>query len=93
MDQNKTPVQEPQEMSGVVEKIEYTSGGFGNQFTTIDGVRYVTFWDSRSVNWKTGDTVDFTAVYQPIWPGQATMLHAKNINKSEVKPRIAKPCM
>ena len=30
---------------GTVEKIEFTRDGFGNQYTTIDGKEYITFWD------------------------------------------------
>jgi hypothetical protein len=30
---------------GTVEKIEYTFHGFGNQYTTINGKEYITFWD------------------------------------------------
>lgn len=34
--------------TGIVEKIEFTSGGAGNQWTTIDGVKYATWWDLRT---------------------------------------------
>lgn len=33
------------EQTGVVENIAYTYGGAGNQFVTIDGVTYVTWFD------------------------------------------------
>ena len=32
--------------SGVVEDISYTIGGAGNQWVTIDGIRYATFFDA-----------------------------------------------
>lgn len=32
---------------GTVEKVEFTCGGLGNQFTTIDGRTYFTWWDAR----------------------------------------------
>lgn len=34
-------------LTGKVEDIQFTSGGAGNQFTTIDGVKYATYWDFR----------------------------------------------
>lgn len=68
-------------ITGVVEKVEYTHGGAGNQFTTIGGVRYTTFWDIRTRNWKEGDTVQFTAVERSLWEGQPKTMHAEDITK------------
>lgn len=45
--------------TGTVEKIEYTFNGFGNQYTTIDGKEYITFWDFAD-GVKVGATVEFT---------------------------------
>lgn len=67
--------------TGVVQNVEYTHGGAGNQYTTIDGVRYVTFWDIRTRDWKEGDTVTFTAAERSLWHGQAKSWHAQNIKK------------
>jgi hypothetical protein len=43
---------------GTVEKVEYTSGSLGNQWTTIDGVKYATWWDIRGREWNIGDRVE-----------------------------------
>lgn len=46
-------------MIGKVEKIKFTVGSpFGNQFTTINGVKYMTWWDIRQFNLKEGVTVE-----------------------------------
>lgn len=68
-------------LTGVVEKVEFTHGGAGNQYTTIDGVRYITFWDIRTKNWKEGDTVHFTAIERSLWEGSPKALHAEDIVK------------
>lgn len=53
---------------GTVEKIEYTTGSFGNQFTTIDGHRYWTWWDIRSTPVRLGAKVRFRATFhQKVW--------------------------
>lgn len=70
------------QLTGVVQKVEYTHGGAGNQFTTIDGVRYTTFWDIRTRDWKEGDSVRFTAVERSLWEGQPKALHAESITKA-----------
>lgn len=69
------------QLTGVVQKVEYTHGGAGNQFTMIDGVRYTTFWDIRTRDWKEGDNVQFTAVERSLWYGQPKALHAECITK------------
>lgn len=68
-------------LTGIVQSVEYTHGGMGNQYTTIDGVRYITFWDIRTRDWKEGDAVQFNAVERSLWEGQAKALHAENIMK------------
>ena len=35
-------------MIGTVDDIRLTHGGFGEQYTTIDGERYVTYFDFRN---------------------------------------------
>lgn len=35
---------------GFVEKIAFTTGGAGNQWTTISGVKYATYWDLRRID-------------------------------------------
>lgn len=71
-------------VNGIVQKVEYTHGGAGNQFTTIDGVRYVTYWDIRNRDWKEGDAVSFQAVERSLWEGQPKAVHAENIHKMEL---------
>lgn len=70
-----------EQRTGVVQDIKFTSGGAGNQWTTIDGVRYATWWDIMTKDWKTGDTVTFTATEAPMWHGQAPVLQAHRIRK------------
>lgn len=65
--------------TGVVQAIEYTSGGAGNQWTTIDGVRYATWWDIRNTDWRVGDRVTFREYYSPLWSGQQPIACADSI--------------
>lgn len=47
-------------MIGKVEAIRFTQGSpFGEQWTTIDGYEYATWWDIRTKDWKVGDLVHF----------------------------------
>lgn len=48
--------------TGKVENIEFTRGGFGNQWTTIDGVRYATWWDYRELAMRVGVMVEFVSI-------------------------------
>ena len=68
--------------TGIVEKIEFTSGGAGNQWTTIDGVKYATWWDLRTKDWKVGDRVTFRAYRDALWRGQPEIDCADSIQKS-----------
>lgn len=68
--------------TGVVEKIEFTHGGMGNQWTTISGVRYCTFWDIRTADWKEGDTVTFVDVTEPIFGNTPCVRQARDIHKA-----------
>jgi hypothetical protein len=45
---------------GKVTTVGFTHGGLGNQWTVIDGKRYVTYWDIRTTDWRVGDMVRFT---------------------------------
>jgi len=67
--------------AGTVQKVGFTSGGAGNQFTTIDGVKYATYWDIRRIDWRTGDMVTFDAYMAPLWTGHPEIPHAQNIHK------------
>lgn len=74
-----------QHQSGIVERVEFTHGGAGNQWTTISGVRYATFWDIKTKDWAEGDEVEFDVVSAPLWTGQAPLLRARNIRKAQPK--------
>lgn len=45
--------------TGTVENVELTFGSAGNQWTTIDGVRYATWWNWNVHNFQPGDRVSF----------------------------------
>lgn len=67
--------------TGIVEQIEFTQNGMGNQWTTIGGVRYATYWDARNTDWKMGDTVSFEELMSPLYPGNPPIKHAMRIKK------------
>lgn len=68
--------------TGRVDNVEYTHDGAGNQWTTIDGARYATFWDIRTRDWRVGDRVTFDTYQASLWnDGQAPIAHAHNIHK------------
>jgi hypothetical protein len=67
--------------TGTVEKVEYTQGGAGNQWTTISGVRYATYWDIRTRDWSVGDVVSFEEQSASLWHGAAPVPHASRIHK------------
>lgn len=69
-------------MRGKVDNIDFTYGGAGNQWTTIDGKRYATWWDIRTMNWRVGDTVNFDAYRRPLWSGNPDVDCAQNITKA-----------
>jgi hypothetical protein len=68
--------------TGVVENVEYTSGSAGNQWTTISGVRYATWWNVMTRDWKVGDTVTFQSYEATLWSGQPKVPGAQNIRKA-----------
>lgn len=69
--------------NGIVENIEFTSGGAGNQWTTISGIKYATYWDVMTKNWRVGDEVEFNVNLAPLWSGQPAVAHAYNIKKKD----------
>jgi hypothetical protein len=73
-------------MQGIVEKVTYTQGGAGNQWTTIDGIRYATWWDIRTRDWREGDRVTFRPYRAPLWAGQPAILCADDIRKETTTP-------
>jgi hypothetical protein len=69
--------------TGIVEKVEFTMGGAGNQWTTIAGVKYATWWDARETDWKVGDRVRYEERLQPIpLHGDSPRPTAWNIKKA-----------
>lgn len=72
--------------TGFVENVEFTQDGAGNQWTTIDGVEYATYWDMHTKNWKVGDRVAFTVENASLFLGQPKIQHARNISKITVAP-------
>lgn len=46
-------------MTGTVDRIEFTNGGLGNQYTTIDGTRYMTWWDAQELPIRVGARVEY----------------------------------
>lgn len=65
----------PDRKVGVVESIEYTSGGAGNQWTTIDGEKYATYWEfSQGV--RKGAVVVYHAYKQMLWYAGPVVPHA-----------------
>jgi hypothetical protein len=69
-------------MKGIVNNIEYTENSAGNQWTTIDGQRYATYWDVQTKNWRIGDLVNFTPVMMALWSDQPKVLGAQDIAKA-----------
>jgi hypothetical protein len=57
---------------GKVDNVEFTHGGAGNQWTTIDGVRYATFWDLRVLNVQTGMHVLYRPYKAKLWSDTET---------------------
>jgi hypothetical protein len=70
-------------MRGTIQKVEFTSGGAGNQYTTIDGIVYATWWNFDTKDWKTGDVVTFYSYKRPLWSGQSSVVCAQGIKKAE----------
>lgn len=67
--------------TGIVEKVTFTRGGAGNQWTTISGTEYATFWDVRTKDWKVGDEVTFHKHSASLWSDTAKIPHASGIKK------------
>lgn len=70
--------------TGRVDDLQFTSGSAGHQWTTIDGVRYATWWDATEKGWRKGDTVTFEHYRAPLWSGQPDVDCAQSIKKVEV---------
>ena len=71
-------------MTGRVEGIQYTIGGAGNQWTTIDGVKYATWWNWHTKDWQEGDLVTFTTYQAKLWANSASEIAcAQGIRRRE----------
>lgn len=70
------------EREGTVDRIQYTSGGAGNQWIVIDGVRYAAWWDVRTKDWKVGDRVRFEHYRRPLWADHPAVDCAQRIRKA-----------
>lgn len=72
---------------GTVDAVGFTHGGMGNQWTVIDGQRFVTYWDARTTDWREGDTVRYTVAYRKFgWDNYGTpppAAHAQAIHRVE----------
>lgn len=66
---------------GVVNSYDFTFGGAGNQWTTINDTTYGTYWDYRTKDWATGDLVEFDLFYAPLLGRGYLTLQADNIKK------------
>lgn len=81
---NSWPFQRPRQARGRVDLggIQYTWGQGGHQWTTIDGVRYATYWNALDIDWKEGWVVDFEVYWDWVHLGanrREWVKHARNI--------------
>ena len=79
------------DLTGTVEKVDFTLGSAGNQWTTIGGKRYATWWNFNSKDWKVGDIVKFRHYRAPLWSGQADIDCADRIRKAT--PSVPSPTL
>lgn len=68
-------------MQGVLSEVCLTFGGPGNQWTTIGGDRYATYWNVFQKDWMVGDRVKYDAFYAPLMGGSYPVFQADNIRK------------
>jgi hypothetical protein len=71
--------------TGTVENVEYTFGGMGNQYTTIDGVRYITYWDFAD-GVKVGAQVEFTEEKEGVQFGNLRLVGPRATNIRVMHP-------
>lgn len=86
---NNAKVQLPVTLSdgrivGRVDDVKYTHGGLGNQWTTISGARYATFWDIRTRDWTEGDVVVFSPQNSPLCHGGGAVPQASGVTKFDL---------
>lgn len=65
--------------TGTVEKVEFTHGSAGNQWTTIDGVRFATWWDMRTHAVREGARVRFQPYRAKLWSTDAHAIDCATI--------------
>lgn len=68
-------------MQGRVDSVDFTFGSIGNQWTVIDGVKYMTFWNALTKNWKVGDTVEFVGGLNRPYANFPETMMAERISK------------
>ena len=51
-------------MIGTVEDVQFTTGGLGNQWTTIDGKKYMTWWNFHTHPVRIGKRVEYSVSLQ-----------------------------
>lgn len=67
---------------GRVEHCELTWGAGGNQWTTINGIKFATYWNVLDKDWITGQVVTFEFYWDDLHVGRNVyrhVLHAKKI--------------
>ena len=73
-------------MQGRVDSVDFTFGSIGNQWTVIDGIKYMTFWNAFTKDWKVGDMVEFTGGLRRPYANFPKTLMAGHISKLPDKP-------
>ncbi len=86
------PTSKPRKGRGRVEKIDLTWGAGGNQYTTIDGIRYATFWNALDIDWKVGEIVYFEFYWERLHLGAneyKNVVHANNIRSAFLEDKAS----
>lgn len=68
---------------GRVEHCELTWGAGGNQWTTINGIKFATYWNILNKDWITGQVVTFEFYWDDLHVGRNVyrhVLHAREIH-------------
>lgn len=87
------PTAKPRVGRGRVEKIDFTWGAGGNQYTTIGGISYATFWNALDIDWKVGEIVNFEFYWDRLHLGAnnyKVVVHARNIRSAFLEEQVAR---
>lgn len=85
------PYQRPYAGRGRIEGVRYTWGQGGHQWTTINGIKYVTYWNALDKDWKEGEVVNFEIYWDWANLGVGTrkwLKHARNIRAATDNSKI-----